>query len=160
MTDQHIINLLDDRSPAALTAAELQTIETHTVTCLSCRNAFEAAQVSSRLLKEFAAESIEPNPFFQTRVLAALRERQSTSDAWNWLRLWRAAGALGSSMVASVVLLAVLTFVMPAGNQAVSTAGNGISAEDVILNQSASVDDFTDGQVMSTLYEGEEEAAN
>jgi hypothetical protein len=105
-------------------------------------------------LRERALEVVEPLPFFHTRVLAALRERQNEVPAFK--RLWQTAGALVSSMTATVALLAVLSFVTP-GTQTSGTAHafetNGYSAEEVILNQNDLQDEqASDAQVLTTLY--------
>jgi hypothetical protein len=97
-------------------------------------------------------------------VLARLRERQIANESWAWRGLWRTAGALASSMVATVVALAVLTFVIPgnqitSGPQEISSLSNSYSAEEVILNQNELLDEqASDGQVLTTIYGGEEEA--
>jgi anti-sigma-K factor RskA len=164
MTNNHIISLIESMALASLSESELTGIRAHIGGCLDCRRAFEAAQVSARLLKERAAETFEPSPFFHTRVMARLREQQAANDLWAWGRMWRAAGALASSMVATVAALAVLTFVIP-GNQLVSgppemsSLSNGYSAEEVILNQSDQLDEqASDGQVLTTIYAAEEDA--
>ena len=100
------------------------------------------------------AETFEPPPFFHTRVLAALRE-QRHNDVTAFARLWRAAGALVSSMAAAVVLFAVLSFaVLDQGVPVEPSATTAYSAEAVILNDLE--EEQTDGQVLSTLYEADE----
>ena len=99
------------------------------------------------------AETVEPSPFFHTRVMAALREKQTEGPAF--ARMWRAAGALVSSMVAAVVLFAVLSFAVfdqtPPIDSSTTTA---YSAETVILNDLE--EEQTDGQVLSILYAADE----
>ncbi len=97
--------------------------------------------------------------------MATLRERQANaSDMWALGRMWRAAGALASSMVATVAALAVLTFVIP-GNQVtssqqqLSSLANNYSAEEVLLNQSEQLDEqLSDAQVLNTIYDADEDA--
>lgn len=165
--DKHIIVLIESAPLAGLSDADLTAIRTHTDDCSDCRKAFKAAQVSTLLLKEHAAQSFEPSPFFNTRLLATLRERQanlSWTDVWAFGRMWRAAGALASSMVATVAVLAVLTFVIPAnqvssGPQALSSLPNNYSAEDVMLYQNEMAgDQSSDSEVLTSLYSGEDEA--
>ena len=112
MRDEHIIIIIENVPLASLGEDELSAIRAHTRSCSNCLQAFQAAQVSQRLLKERAAVEVEPSPFFHTRVLATLRERQA-NNSWAFIRMWRSAGALASSMAAAVALLAVLTFVVP-----------------------------------------------
>jgi hypothetical protein len=178
MTNKHIINLIESTPLASLSEADLTAIRTHTAHCSDCGQAFKAAQISALLLKERAAETFEPSPFFNTRVLASLRERQAANESWandSWAdpwalgRMWKAAGALASSMVATVAALAVLTFVSP-GNQIasapqeISSLPNSYSAEEVILNQNEVAGDqfssgqVSDSQVLTAIYGGEEEA--
>lgn len=162
MRDEHIISLIEEAPLASLNENDLLAIRVHSEHCSDCRRAFAAAQISALLLKEHAAVVCEPPPFFHTRVLATLRERQ-TNGWWAWSKLWRAAGALASSMVATVAALAALTFVIPSpvpsGTQ-VSSLGNNYSAEEVILQQSPQVDEqLSDGQLLRTIYSGDEEAS-
>jgi anti-sigma-K factor RskA len=160
MKDKHIINLLESAPLAALSDSSLSEIRVHAGECAGCSQAFEAAQIAALLLRERAAETFEPSPFFHTRVMATLRERQATNEQWAWSRMWRAAGALASSMVATVAALAVLTFVIPGQVTTVTpetTAFSAYSAEEVILNHGESDDQVSDGQVLTTLYESAED---
>ena len=157
MKDKHIINLLESAPLSELSESDLSEIRAHADDCEGCRQAFDAAQIAALLLKERAAETFEPTPFFHTRVLAALRERQTTNE-WAWSRMWRAAGALASSMAVTVAALAALTFVMPGQTVAPeTTALSAYSPEEVILNRGDSDDQVSDAQVLTTLYEAEED---
>ena len=154
MKENHIIDLIENRSFASLTESERTLIQAHSANCSSCARAYEATKVASSLLRERVAEVVEPSPFFHTRVMAALREKQNEVPAFK--RLWQTAGALVSSMTATVALLAVLSFVVP-GTQTSSTAQasewNGYSAEEVILNQNDVPDEqASDAQVLTNLY--------
>jgi hypothetical protein len=161
MKENHIIDLLENRSFASLNESERTVIQAHAANCLSCARAYEATQIASSLLRVRAREVVEPSPFFHTRVMAALRERQNEVPAFK--RLWQAAGALVSSMTATVALLAVLSFVIP-GTQTSGTAqalvSNGYSAEEVILNQNDLPDEqASDAQVLTTLYAADDSGA-
>lgn len=164
MSKDHIISLIESAALTSLSESDLNAIRAHTDDCVDCRQAFKAAQISVLLLQERATETFEPSPFFHTRVLATLRERQTTSEQWGWSKVWRAAGALASSMVATVAALAVLTFVIP-GNQTISgppemTALNGYSAEEVLLDQGEAFNDqVSEDQILRTLFGAEDEAA-
>lgn len=157
MKNAHVIGILEAKPFAALDSNDLAQIRVHAAGCESCRQAYEAARVSALLLQERAAEAFEPSPFFQTRVLAALRERQTTNETWAWSRLWRTAGGLASAMIATVATLAILTFVVPGTQNAESpdpaTAFNAYSTEAVVLDQTAlSNDQLSDSEVLTTLY--------
>jgi hypothetical protein len=160
MRDEHIISRLESTSLASLGEADLIAIRTHTNSCPDCLQAYQAAQVSLILLKERVAAEFEPSPFFHTRVLAILRERQAANDSWAFGRMWRAAGALASSMAAAVALLAVFTFAVPE-NQIASqqVSPTGYSAEEVILEQTPPAEEVSDGQLLTTIYGGDEETS-
>lgn len=158
MKETHIIEILENSPLASLTESELLTVRNHAESCLSCRRAYEAAQLSTLLIKERTAETIEPSPFFQTRVLAALREQQAGNNVPVLSRLWKSAGVLVSSMALTTVALAALSFLAPGAGTAQETAPlNPYSAEAVVFNQDQS-DEMTDEQVLSAIYTDEGEA--
>jgi hypothetical protein len=160
MRNEHVISILESKPLSELNENDLGEIHAHSPICESCRQAYEAAQVSAILLRERAAEIFEPSPFFQTRVLAALRERRSENESWAWSRLWRTAGGLASSMVATVATLAILTFVVPGTPSADSqgTVVNAYSTEAVVLNENATSDDqLSNNDVFATLYETDDD---
>ena len=162
MKDEHIIARLDEAPLDKFDERALAAMQAHADTCARCGRALEAARVSTLMLKSRAAETFEPSPFFQTRVLAALRERQAAGEAWSLARLWRSAGVLFSTMAATVAALAALTFVVPqpaTQSSQVAAAGRAYSAEDVILGQSNQADEqMSYGQVMNTLYASDDNA--
>ena len=158
MKDKHIINLLESAPLGELSDSDLSEVRIHAGECAGCRQAFEAAQIAALLLRERVKETIEPSPFFHTRVMATLRERQAVNDQWAWSRMWRAAGALASSMAVTVAALAVLTFAIPQTTVTPETSAlSAYSAEEVILNHGEADDLVSDGQVLTTLYEAEED---
>jgi hypothetical protein len=163
MRDQHIKKMLEAAPLASLGKAELAALRAHAEGCAECRSALEAAQVSELMLKARAAETFEPSPFFQTRVLAALRERRAAEEGWTLARLWKSAGLLVSSMAATVAALVVLTFVAPQGEtnaQEIASGGTPYTAETLLLEEGAAGDEhMTYEQVLSTLYESEDEEA-
>jgi anti-sigma-K factor RskA len=159
MKDEHIISLLEGAPFGSLSENDLTVIRVHTGNCSDCFKAFQAAQVSSLLLKERAAVEFEPSPFFHTRVLAALRERQAVNDTWAFGRLWRSAGALASSMVATVAMLAIVTFVIPDAQVATSQLSTNYSAEEVILEQAPQTEEVSDAQLLTSIYGEDEESS-
>src|SRR5918992_3392167 len=134
MRDEHIKRLLDEAPLSSLGKAELAAVRAHAEVCEDCRRAVAAAQLSSLMLKARTREASEPPPFFQTRVLAALRERRGAEEGWTLARLWRSAGLLVSSMAATTAALAVFTFVAPSEQTTAQelASGNAYSAESVI----------------------------
>ena len=156
MKDKHIIDVLDNRPILNMSESELSDIQDHVRDCVSCREAYEAARVSAIVLQSRAQATIEPSPFFQTRVMAAWREQQAAENVPAMWRLWSSAKALVSTMAVTTAALAVLSFVMPstpASDQAVSE----LSAESVIMGQ-ASDEQMSYEQVLATIYEDDDEA--
>ena len=159
MRDEHIKKLLDEAPLASLGQAELAAVRAHAETCEECGRAFEAARLSSLMLKARTQEAFEPSPFFQTRVLAALRERRAAEEErWTLARLWRSAGLLVSSMAATTAALAVFTFVAPSETTVAQEVAGTYTAESVIFDEGAD-EQMTYEQVLTSLYGPEDEAA-
>jgi anti-sigma-K factor RskA len=156
MKDKHIIDVLDNRPILSLAESELSEIQVHVRDCVSCREAYEAARVSAIVLQSRAQVTIEPSPFFQTRVMAAWREQQAVDRVPAMWRLWGSAKALVSTMAVTTAALAVLSFMMPA-TPAVDQTVSAMSAESVIMGQ-ASDEQMSYEQVLATIYEDEDEA--
>ena len=156
MKDKHIIDVLDSSPILSLAESELSEIQVHVRECVSCREAYEAARVSAIILQSRAQATIEPSPFFQTRVMAAWREQQAVESVPAMWRLWSSAKALVSTMAVTTAALAVLSFVMPA-TPASDQAVSDLSAESVILGQ-ASDEQMSYEQVLATIYEDDDEA--
>ena len=162
MRDGHVIEILESGPFDRLTEAELNEVRSHSDACAGCRRAYEAARVSSLLLRERAAQEFEPPPFFQTRVLAALRERQA-EQVWALPRLWKAAGALFASMIATVAALGALTFLAP-GPAEPEAPADEVAAEEVysveesILAQGGggADEEMTYDQVLAAVYVSED----
>lgn len=157
MKDKHIIKLLDSASIAALSESELSEVQAHARVCVSCGSAYEAAQLSGAILRNRAQVTFEPSPFFQTRVMAALREQNASESVPAMWRLWRSARALVSSMAVTTAALAVLSFVLPAPVTSVVETASADSAESIILGQ-GNDEQLTYAQVLSAIYEEDNEA--
>ncbi len=156
MKDQHITEVLDNAALATLSPSELDEIRAHARDCEPCSNAFAAAQLSTLVIKERTQAVVEPSPFFQTRVMAALREQQAVESEPAMWRLWKSARGLVSSMALTTAALAVLSFMVSAPAPAASDQTvSALSAESVILGQDA--DDLTYEQVMNAIYEDDED---
>jgi hypothetical protein len=159
MNDTHITQILDNTPLAALSESQLGSIRAHVANCADCARAFKAAQLSALLIKErvseASAEARNANPFFQTRVLAAWREQRESG--WSFGRLWKATGALVSSMVVTTAALAALTFIVPAEESTQEpTAVASSSAESVMFDQSE--EEMTNEQALNAIYYDEDEA--
>lgn len=161
MNDTHITDILSHTPLAELSETEQRAIRVHTVSCADCERAFKAAHIAELLIKERTSEAAEnalnANPFFQTRVLAAWRAQQTTDSGWSLSRLWKATGALVASMAVTTATLAVLTLVAPASESTPTTTAALLpaSAESVVLDQGQ--EEMTNEQVLSAIYDGEDE---
>ena len=162
MERHHITDILDNTPLALLSESEWESIRAHIANCVDCARAFKAAQLSELLIKEHVSEAardaLKANPFFQTRVLAAWREQQTTAGAWSLRRLWNATGALVSSMAVTTAILAALMFVIPAEESATgqTVALMPASAESVMLEQGE--EEMTNEQALGAIYYEDEEA--
>lgn len=161
MRDEHIKSIIESAPLNALSESDVAKIRAHTEGCPECLRAFEAAQISALLLRERAEVEIEPSPFFQTRVLAALRERQATQAGFSFKRLWKATGALVSSMAAGVAALAILTIFAPGPQPTLGPSSqqaySAYSAERVIFERDGSPEEMSYEQVLAALYGSEED---
>jgi hypothetical protein len=156
--DTHITEILDNRSLANLSENELIEIRAHVIECEPCRKAYEAARISAMVLKSRAQTVVEPSPFFQTRVMAALREQQAVESVPAMLRLWKSAKALVSTMAVTTAALAVVSFVWPSqATPAEDQNASVYSAYSVIMDQPAD-EQMTYDQVLSTIYEDDDDA--
>ena len=158
MKDKHITEILDRGAIAMLSESELNEIRSHALECMSCRVAFEAARLSAVVLKSRTEATIEPSPFFQTRVMAALREQQAVESVPAMLRLWSSAKALVSTMAVTTAALAVISVMQPAQTTpAPEQTASAFSAYSVIMDQDAD-DQMSYEQVLSTIYEDDDDA--
>ena len=153
----HITEILDRASIAALSESDLNEVRAHVLECMACRDAYEAARLSAVVIKNRAQVVIEPSPFFQTRVMAALREQQAVESVPAMLRLWRSAKALVSTMAVATAL-AVISFMQPSQTTpATDQTASAYSAYSVIMDQ-GSDDQMSYEQVLSTIYDDDDEA--
>jgi len=157
MKTNHIIEIIDAVSVATLSESQLDEVKAHARECESCHGAFEAAQLSALVIKQRAQATIEPSPFFQTRVMAAWRERQDVDTVPAFVRLWNSARALVSAMAVATIALGVVSFISPeqatAGPEQTASV---YSAESVMLDQAD--DQLSYAQVLNAIYEEEDEA--
>lgn len=158
MKDEHVIEMLDSVPFGSLSKEQLSAIKSHGRVCVSCGNAYQAAILSAAVIKERLQSVVEPTPFFATKVLAALHEQQAVENVPAFIRLWRSAGALVSSMAVATVALAAFSFAVPSTlTPASDQTASAYSAEAVILDQ-AGEDQMSYEQVLSTMYSDDEEA--
>ncbi len=156
MKEKCIIEVLDNGSILSLSEIELERVRVHTRECESCRGAYEAARVSTLVIRSRAASAVEPSPFFQTRVLAALREQQAVESVPAILRLWTSARALVASMAVTTAALAVLSFFVTAPTPAPEQQTASVFSADSVIMDQGSDEQMSYEQVLSTIYEEDE----
>lgn len=159
MSDNHITDLLDAKPFSDLSDAERSTIESHALTCIDCRSAYDSSRISSSLIYARLSEIAEAGPFFTTKVMAEIRGRRLSAEEPTLLRMWKAAQALVTTMALLLVLLAGITiFSHPTDSQEqTSVAGPGLySAEYVVLARGDGDDDLANDQVLQTIYDSED----
>ena len=166
MRDNHIITMLDVKPVGQLTEDELSVIKAHAALCPACLRAFEAARASDSLIRARAGQVIDVSPFFKTRVMAAIRERELQPELPALARMWKAAGALVSMMAALVVVLVGLTIFSYSPDwqmqgTEIATSQNIYSPEYVVLERGDLEDDpIAYDQVLGTIYDAEDEDGN
>ncbi len=158
MKSTHITEILDRAAFADLSKEDLTIVHLHAKDCVKCRQAFEAAQISSALLKtQTALEPPAPSAFFQAKVINALRERQNLrKPIAAFKRWWQASAAPVFLMLITLACLIAVTALAPASDVDQAQAGasnfNLYSADMVILDQKPPRD-LTTEQVFEVLYE-------
>lgn len=154
MSDNHIIELLEGERLTALSDAALAEVRAHVEQCTECSRAYTTALVSDSLLCARAEATIEPSPFFATRVMAALRERAEPAPL-RWM--WSSARALVSTMVLLVAILIGVTIIGGSDTSEASTDLNIYSTEAVVFDEDYLADDGVALEaVIATVYEAEE----
>jgi len=156
MNHKHIIEILDNSPLPGLSQSDLELVKSHSKECESCAHAYQAARLSTMIISERAGSAIEPTPFFQTRVMAAWRERQAQENVPAWSRLWRSSRALVSSMALATAALGVLSFFAPAIPSAGNETASTYSAEAVLMGQQ-SEDQMSYEQVLSAIYNDDDD---
>jgi predicted anti-sigma-YlaC factor YlaD len=161
MQDTHIIKLLEEKPLTSLNDSEIANAETHVAQCPECKRAYDAACISAALIVARASETTAVQPFFNSRVMAALRERHLSPEEPALIRMWRAAGALASTMVALLVILVAVTIFSPGADPqlqstTIAISQNIYSPEHVVLEPADPDDDLTYDEVTATMYELED----
>jgi hypothetical protein len=156
MKNDHILEILDEKAFSEISEAEKKLMENHTAQCSACLQSYQAAKISSLLLKTSVTQNFEPSPFFQKRVMANLRERQvKISPLFVFAKMWRASGTLVAMMITTVLALIALTVLAPNYNQvsgATITAVDNDSADIVILDGKNPTKEPTNEQIFQMVY--------
>ncbi len=155
MKNEHITDILNRHAFNRLSENDLTMIESHVAHCRNCLKAYQAAQISSTLLKAGVAESLAPTPFFETKLMAAWREKQVTSVAAFW-RWWQASNAVVAAMIFTVAALLIMSLIAPKAsfNQPEQAAVfDSYSTDEVIFDRNDSTAELTNGQTLQIIYE-------
>lgn len=155
MNKRHITEILDRFDFNRIPEPDLLEIGEHTAVCDDCRRSFQAAELTSRMLKKEAAESPAPTAFFQAKVLSAWREKQNLPKPMAaFRRWWQATAAPVSIMVLTVIgLIGVSVFAPVSGaddSQARQSSDYLYTTEAIILNQKPA-SDLTTEQIFRVL---------
>jgi len=161
MPDTHIIKMLEEKPFSSLSPADIARAESHTDSCGECKSAYNAARIAALLIEVRASEIVEVVPFFKTRVMATIRERQLSAEEPALVRMWRAASALVSSMGILLVILTGFTIFSGSGLLMPPTdvvAGQNLySPEYVVLDRGGLGDDeLANDQLIPTIYDLED----
>ena len=158
MKDGHITQILDDQNLAAFSAEEIQALEAHAGDCAACGNALRAARLASLMLKFDAErrELVEPTPFFQAKVMNAVRARQRElkKPIAAFRRWWQASFAPVCLMLLTVACLIALSLFAPAtaDDEATAVVPNNLYTTDAVIMNQSNRRELTNEQVFRVIY--------
>ena len=154
MKSKHITTILDETPFKDLNREQLAEINSHTENCARCQSAFQASRISSALMKNRSPEVFEPSPFFETKVLAALREKQIVAKPiaafWRW---WQASSVVVFPILLVVITLMALTFFTPKQQVQATASTDEFSTEQIIFQGNDFNRELTTSQAMQIIYE-------
>jgi len=156
MRCRQVRKAIDEHLPDVADGDRRTAILAHCETCAECRAVLEGAEMAARLIQARSFQTIEPSPFFKTRVLAAIRERGAVAVRRQTERMWSSARAIVASMFVVVVVLLALNLFAPkpvqqiAGGEPVRRSD---SVERIVMDDNTAADDsLTSGQVLDTVF--------
>jgi len=158
MRDTHIISSLEEKSFDSLSAHDLAIAESHIAVCDECKSAYDSARITSLLIQARAAETVDVTPFFKTRVMAAIREHRLSPEEPALVRMWRAAGAMVSTMAMLLVILAGMTIFTEGPDSQMDTASQNLYSPEyvVFVRADPGDDELANDEVVSTIYDLED----
>ena len=166
MRNQHSKTVLEETPVSRLSGEQVATIEAHVAGCGDCRRAYEAARLSQALVRARATESTEAPPFFQTKVMAAIREQRLAAEMPAILRLWKAAGSWVSAMAVILIMMAGMSIFGNGDAPETTEFASLYSLENVVAgaNEVADLaipyDQVLEAVYEEAVYEGETEDGN
>lgn len=119
---------------------------------------YQSWLIADGLIKSRAAETMEPSPFIETRIMAAVREALDRARPGFLATLWQKAGLVLTSIVALVVILVSLNLMTGSTTTVVAVAqdvsSGSYSAEQVVMGDPGSAldDNVTNSQVADTVF--------
>ena len=156
MRDNHIIKMLEEKTVSRLSEGDINQIEAHVAVCPVCQRAYDAARLAHSLIRARASQATEVSPFFETRVMAAIREKRLQPELPAIVNWWRAARAILSAMAAMIVVLIGLTVFSYGPEQQTQSpemiSQNTLSPEYILSEDEESDDDMPYDQVLATMY--------
>lgn len=156
MPDTHIISKLEEKPFDSLGADDMARVESHIAVCDECKTAYDAAQIAARLIQARTAETVEVGPFFNTRVMAAIRERRLSPEEPALVRMWRAAGAMVSTFAVLLVVLAGMTIFVESPDSQIELASQNLYSAEYVVLERGDDDELATDQVVSTIYDLED----
>ncbi len=154
MGSAHITEIIDETPLASLDAATRERVEIHAAECAECSAALAASCLAQSMLRSHAeVVEIVPPPFFETRVLAAWRERQAErAPFWSFGRWWQASSGMVAAMVLVAVVLGGLTVFAPSNEVQADATNFGIFANDADVLSAEQVREMTREQMLEVIY--------
>ncbi len=155
----HVTEIIDRKGLEALADAEREMIEVHAAECADCADALFAARFARGMLRSHSENvNAAPPAFFETRVLAAIREKNAEkAPFWSFRRWWQASYGMVSAMVLIAAVLGMLTLFAPASSDQADMSNYSIySTEADILNQ-RSARDLSREQLLEVIYSGKKD---
>ena len=161
MPDKHIIRTLEEKPFNSLSADDIASVESHIAICKECKSAYEAARVAASLIQARTAQTVDVGPFFNVRVMAAIRESRLSPEEAPLVRMWRAAGALVSGIAVLLMILVGMTIFSKSPDSQIeltmAASQNLYSPEYVVLERGDPGDEeLANDQVVSTIYDLED----
>lgn len=160
MKNEHVLDLLDTSALRNIASGDLQAIKLHVAECAGCKHAFDAAVVSAALLEAriSESESAEPSPFFNVKVMNAIRAkanvRQPIAAFQKW---WQASFSMVSIMLIAVFGLATLAMLVPAQDNEAFTSATGMYTPDTVIMDQVTSREFTNEQALQEIYSSKTE---
>ncbi len=155
----HVTEIIDGKGLGALADSELELVEVHAAECADCAETLFAARFTQGLLRVHAETvTAEPPAFFETRVLATIREKYvERLPFWSFRRWWQASYGMVGAMVLIAAVLGMLTLFAPAANDQGDMSSYSLySTEADVLNK-RSARDLSREQLLEVIYSGKKD---